>query len=128
MEVLITNGVKISVETYYHPHYSSDMEGRNCFEYRIRIENLNPFRIQLLSRYWLIEDSNGERKIVEGPGVVGQQPILEQDQEHRYTSHCIFNSGIGRMSGYYIMNNLQNGNHFEVEVPAFTLFAPHVLN
>ncbi len=128
MEQVITNGVKVSVDTYYHPKYSSPKENRVCFGYRVRIQNLNDFTVQLMSRYWLIQDSSGLIKQVEGEGVVGQQPRLVPGQTHAYTSHCVLESTIGKMSGYYIMSNERDGTRFEVEIPEFQLLAPYKMN
>ena len=46
------------------------------FLYRIEIENLGPGTVQLLHRRWLITDANGKMLEVEGPGVVGEQPLI----------------------------------------------------
>ncbi len=128
METLITNGVRVSAETFYHHGYSKPTQGSIFFGYRISIQNLNDFNVQLISRYWLIEDSNGEKRIVEGNGVVGEQPILAPSQTHSYTSGCPLKTGIGRMSGYYSMLNLVDQTTFEVNVPLFQMFAPFKMN
>ncbi len=128
METLITNGVKVSVETSYHPHYSVPVEHKIFFAYKISIQNLNDFNIQLLSRYWLIEDSDGMKREVKGEGVVGEQPILAPGQTHSYTSGCPLRTGIGKMSGHFIMENKTNGSRFEAEVPLFKMYAPFIFN
>ena len=48
------------------------------FHYLIEIENLGPGPAQLLHRRWLITDANGKMLEVEGPGVVGEQPVIAE--------------------------------------------------
>jgi len=46
----ISEGVTISVETFYQPEYSNPLTSEFMFAYRITIENNNPFPVQLLRR------------------------------------------------------------------------------
>ncbi len=88
MVAQITEGVKISVETTYQPEYSNPVNEHFMFAYKIQIENLGDYAVQLLSRHWVIFDSNGTKREVEGEGVVGLQPIIEPGQNHEYVSGC----------------------------------------
>jgi len=128
METLTTNGVKISVETFYHHEYSVPTESNIFFAYRISIENLNGFQVQLLRRYWMIEDSNGEKREVRGDGVIGQQPILGQGQNHAYISGCPLKTGIGRMYGHFTFVRMDTNEEFQVDVPIFDMVAPFIMN
>ncbi len=128
METLITNGVKISVETFYHTDYSVPTENKIFFAYRITIKNLNDFPVQLLRRYWLIEDSNGQKREVEGEGVVGQQPTLNSGERHTYISGCPLTTGVGRMSGHFTFIRSEDSAYFKVNVPVFKMVAPFKLN
>jgi hypothetical protein len=58
----ISEGVKVSVETYYQPDYSNPVASEFMFAYRITIENNNTFPVKLLQRHWNIFDSNGSYK------------------------------------------------------------------
>ena len=53
----ISEGITISVETYYQPEYSNPVNSEFMFAYRITIENNNAFPVQLLRRHWYIYDS-----------------------------------------------------------------------
>jgi ApaG protein len=55
----ISEGVEISVETFYQPDYSNPVSGEYMFAYRITIENHNNFPVKLNRRHWHIFDSNG---------------------------------------------------------------------
>ena len=65
----ISEGVVISVETFYQPDYSNPTNHEFMFAYRITIENSNAFPIKLHRRHWFISDSDGSNKEVEGEGV-----------------------------------------------------------
>ena len=84
----LSEGVQISVETFYQPDYSNPVNNEFMFAYRITIENHNSFPVQLHRRHWHIFDSNGEYREVEGEGVVGQQPFLNPGQQFQYVSGC----------------------------------------
>ncbi len=124
----ISEGVSISVETFYQAEYSDPAANEFTFAYRITIENKNDFTIKLLSRKWFIFDSCSEDKEVEGDGVVGVQPVLQSGQQFQYVSGCSLRSELGRMSGYYIMENLRDKSEFEVKIPPFDLIAPMKFN
>ncbi len=124
----ITEGIKISVETFYQPDQSNPAQSEFMFAYRITIENNNTFPVQLLSRYWYISDSNGSKREVEGEGVVGVQPKIMAGEKYQYISGCNLRSEIGTMVGAYIMQNLYNKQTFEVQIPQFKLVVPAKLN
>ena len=77
MTSMISEGVEVSVESFYQPDYSNPISAEFMFAYRITIENHNQFPVKLLRRHWHIFDSNGQNREVEGEGVVGVQPIIE---------------------------------------------------
>ena len=128
MTSMITEGVQVSVETFYQEDYSNPLQGEYMFAYRVEIENYNSFPVQLHRRHWFIFDSNATRREVEGEGVIGQQPILEPGGRHQYISGCNLNTEMGRMSGTYQMVNLNTQREFNVTIPAFDLIAPAKLN
>lgn len=124
----ISEGVSITVETFYQPAQSNPLSAEYLFAYRITIENLSDRPVKLLRRYWHIVDSNGSVREVEGDGVVGQQPIIEPGGSHQYVSACNLRSDMGKMYGTYQMENLYNKKLIEVIIPEFQLIAPFKLN
>ncbi|MCS6823767.1 MAG: Co2+/Mg2+ efflux protein ApaG [Cytophagaceae bacterium] len=124
----ITNGVKVSVRTSYQPRYSYPENSSYYFSYTITIENLSVYTVQLLRRHWFIYDSNSTIRQVEGEGVVGLQPILNPGDLYEYTSGCNLSTEIGKMWGTYLVQRQADGEHFLVNIPAFTLIATHRLN
>lgn len=124
----ISEGVEISVETFYQQDYSNPMLSEYMFAYRISIENHNSFAVKLHSRHWYIFDSNGEYREVEGEGVVGVQPTINSGDHYQYVSGCNLKSEMGRMHGTYIMENLHTKQLFEVKIPAFEMVTPFKYN
>lgn len=128
MEVLITQGIKISVTPKYEPQHSNPLDHKYLFSYHIVIENLSEYTVQLLKRHWLIRNAHGELKEVQGDGVIGKQPILHPGQIHEYSSWCPLTTAIGRMKGSYLMKRLSDEGTFNVQIPAFELVAAFKYN
>jgi ApaG protein len=124
----ISEGIKISVETYYQPDYSNPVNNEFMFAYKITIENNNSFPVKLLSRHWHIVDSNGSLREVEGEGVVGVQPLINPGENYQYISGCNLRTEIGKMHGTYLMENLTNKKTFTVIIPSFQMSTPFKLN
>lgn len=124
----ISEGIRVSVETYYQPDYSNPVNGEFMFAYKITIENNNDFPVKLLSRKWHISDSNGSTRDIEGEGVVGVQPQINPGASYQYISGCNLSTEIGKMEGTYLMENLNNKKTFEALIPSFFLCAPFKLN
>jgi ApaG protein len=124
----ISEGVEISVETFYQAEYSNPASNEFMFAYKIKINNYNNFSIQLMHRHWTIADSILEQRDVDGEGVVGVQPIIKPDDFFTYVSGCNLKTEIGKMSGYYLMQNLNTLEQFKVIIPAFNLIVPAKLN
>lgn len=120
----ISEGVEVTVETFYQPDYSNPVNSEFMFAYRITIENHNKFTVKLLHRQWYIFDSNGQQREVEGEGVVGVQPVLNPSQQFQYVSGCNLRTEMGRMYGFYLMENQNTKNNFKVKIPAFEMIAP----
>ncbi|HVG42400.1 MAG TPA: Co2+/Mg2+ efflux protein ApaG [Chitinophagaceae bacterium] len=124
----LSEGVKISVETFYQQDYSNPLQSEFMFAYRITIENNNAFPVKLHSRHWHIFDSSGENREVEGEGVVGMQPIINSGEEYQYVSGCNLHTEMGRMHGTYQMENLHTKEMFAVNIPAFEMITPFKYN
>ena len=131
MATLTTHDVTISAESTFQQQYSEPVREQFVFSYRIRITNESPRPIQLLARKWEVIDAAGDRRLVEGEGVVGQQPQILPGQSYEYTSWVQLETPIGAMRGSYVMadhDRRGRARFFEVTVPRFMHVAPQVLN
>jgi ApaG protein len=128
MTSMISEGIEVSVETFYQQDYSNPQNAEYMFAYRITLENHNAFPVKLHRRHWYIFDSNGENREVEGEGVIGVQPTIQPGESYQYVSGCNLRSEMGKMYGTYQMENLHNKKMFEVQIPSFEMMAPMKAN
>lgn len=124
----LTEGVIVTVETFYQPDYSNPMNGEYMFAYRINIQNNNTFPVKLLRRHWFIFDATGSVKEVEGEGVVGVQPVINTGDNYQYISGCNLKTEMGKMYGTYLMQNVSTEKEFNVIIPTFKMTVPFKLN
>lgn len=120
-----TQGLVVRVEPQFLPEESAPSEGRFVWSYTIEIENRGADKVQLLSRFWRITDENGLTQEVRGPGVVGQQPVIEPGERFRYSSAAPLAAPSGVMVGAYSMVRVDDGQAFDIAVPLFALESPH---
>ena len=66
----------------------------------------------------------GRVETVEGPGVVGEQPVIAPGDSYAYASGCPLPTDSGAMVGAYLMTDAE-GRDFEAEIPAFSLDTPN---
>ena len=118
----ITGPIRITARPLWLPDESDPPGGQYVFGYRIRIENTGSQGTKLLSRRWQIHDEAGRDEVVEGEGVVGQQPHLAPGAVHEYASYCVLTSPRGWMEGSYMFVN-DDGSTLEASIPRFDLQA-----
>ena len=119
-----TRTIQVTVESFYLEEQSTPSDDHYVWAYRIHIENQGPEVVQLLNRHWHITDANGHAQEVEGPGVVGERPVLKPGESFEYTSGTPLSTPSGIMFGTYEMVT-STGELFDVEIPAFSLDSPY---
>lgn len=118
-----TNGILIRVRPSYLAGQSDPDEGRWVWAYQVEIVNLTGSRVQLMARRWTITDGHGRVEEVRGPGVIGEQPVIEAGGSYSYASGCPLGTDSGSMVGAYYMTDAE-GRSFEADIPAFSLDTP----
>ncbi|WP_427789656.1 Co2+/Mg2+ efflux protein ApaG [Brevundimonas diminuta] len=118
-----TEGVVVRVRPSYLAGQSDPAEGRWVWAYQIEIVNLSGGPVQLVARRWTITDAMGRVEEVRGPGVVGEQPVIEPGDSYAYASGCPLTTPSGSMVGAYFMQDAE-GRMFEAAIPAFSLDVP----
>jgi len=121
------NKVIVEVTPQYIESQSSPETNRYIFAYTITITNVGIHPAKLISRHWLITDSNGKTQEVKGTGVIGEQPRLKPGESFRYTSGAMIETPVGVMQGKYLMIS-DNGDQFKAPIPKFTLSIPRTLH
>lgn len=120
----LTDDIKVSVTPHFLEDQSSPDEDHYVWAYQISIENLSGETVQLRNRFWRITNARGQSEEVEGPGVVGEQPVLKPGDSFQYTSGAPLSTASGIMVGTYEMEGA-DGRMFDVAIPAFSLDSPH---
>lgn len=120
MSECVTEGIRVGATAFFLPEESSPDDNRYVFGYRIVLVNEGARQAQLLARQWIIIDAAGTRQDVQGPGVVGETPILLPGQGFKYTSYCPLSTPWGTMEGTYDMVR-EDGEHFAVKIGRFYL-------
>jgi ApaG protein len=119
--------IEIIVSSYYLPEQSDPTVNRYVFAYGIRLLNIGSVVAQLISRHWIITDSDGQVQEVRGLGVVGNQPVLKPGESFEYTSGCQLATPVGTMRGTYQMT-AEDGMQFDAPIPEFLLSMPRILH
>jgi len=119
----ITDGIVVRVAVNFLPEQSRIDAGKWFWVYHIRIANESEHTVQLQTRHWRITDGNGAVNLVEGDGVVGEQPVLEPGATHDYVSGCPLATAQGSMEGHYTFSR-EDGSYFDAAIPYFPLAAP----
>ncbi|KAG5175259.1 hypothetical protein JKP88DRAFT_351604 [Tribonema minus] len=147
----VTHGVRVAVRAQYFPEQSDPARRQFVFVYRVRVTNESRATVQLAARRWLIRTLDAKtgrtaQQEVRGPGVVGQQPVLEPGQSFEYSSACPVVRGgggggggsggggggggaalrvLGRMEGAFTMVTGAVGERgFEAKIEPFHLILP----
>jgi ApaG protein len=119
--------IKVSANAFYLPDQSDEENDQFVFAYTIKMTNTGAVAAKLVSRHWIITDSDGKVQEVRGVGVVGEQPELKPGESFEYTSGSSLETSVGTMRGTYQML-ASDGTRFDAIVPEFTLSVPRVLH
>ena len=119
--------ITVSAQASYVPEQSNADEERYVFAYTITITNTGSVAARLVSRHWIITDSDDKVQEVRGAGVVGEQPLLQPQESFEYTSGAAIATPVGTMRGSYQMV-AEDGNRFDAPIPEFMLSMPRVLH
>jgi ApaG protein len=122
-----TRLIHISVIPQYLQEQSIPEDNQFVFAYTVHMENRGEIAARLLTRHWIITDSEGKTEEVRGPGVVGEHPHLKPGESFQYTSGAILQTPVGSMMGSYQMRD-EDGELFDAVIPAFTLSAEVVFH
>jgi len=123
----IVDHILIKAESAYVEAQSDPENNHFVYSYTITIINSSTETVQLLSRHWLIKDSNYRIEEVVGEGVVGEQPILKPNQGFQYSSGAMLQTDVGTMEGFYHFKLVDNSK-FKVAIPLFVLSVPRKIH
>ena len=121
------SNINVTVVTEYLLGQSKPEDDQYAFAYHITIENNSSQAVKLLTRHWIIVDSDQQQKEVQGPGVIGEQPRIEVNDRYQYSSGVVLKTPIGTMQGSYQMVN-DLGHPVEAPISPFLLAVPNTVN
>ena len=119
--------IKVDALVKHLVEQSDEADNRYVFSYTITVTNHGESTVQLLSRHWIITDSNNQVQEVRGQGVVGEQPVIKPGQSFAYTSGSVLATPVGTMTGSYQMVD-EDGTKFDAPIAQFVLSVPRVLH
>jgi len=119
-----TEGITVRVRPTWLAEESKPSENRFVWAYQIEVENGSDRTWQLVYRHWRIVDALGQTQVVDGEGVVGEQPVLKPGDVFRYTSGAPLSTPSGIMGGSYDLVDA-DGTELSATVPTFSLDSPH---
>lgn len=123
----LTDGIRVEVSARYSEEHSAPSTSHWFFLYTIRISNESEVGVQLLARHWTIVDATGKAEEVQGPGVVGETPVIGPGEAFEYTSGCPLKTPFGSMTGSYAMVR-EDGTEFDAEIALFELRQPNAIH
>ena len=124
MYTATTHNITVRVQPQFLAEQSDPVSDQYVWLYTINIENGGTDAVQLLNRHWIITNAVGHVEEVQGPGVVGEQPVLQPGDSFQYTSGCPLRTPSGMMVGTYEMVG-PGDERFDIDIPAFSLDSPH---
>ncbi len=104
------------------PSLDAPQDRPHPFVYFIAIENNSGEEVTIRARKWVITQSNGEKIVVEGDGVVSQFPCLEKGESFRYNSYHVVSEN-SRATGAFF-GETGGGELIFVRIPEFDLNLP----
>lgn len=121
-----TNDIYISAVPKFLEKESVPHQSQYVFSYAITIRNESTQPVQLIDRHWIIESGGKVLAEVTGPGVVGLQPLILPQHEHKYESGVVIHHLEGAMEGTYRFKK-EDGSFVSAVIPKFDLIYPGII-
>lgn len=121
-----TRNIQVEVIPQYMSEQSHPEIPVYFYKYTVKVTNDSNHLIQLMDRHWIITDGRGVTEHVQGPGVVGQQPLIHPGQTYTYESGCPLPTKTGNMRGTYGIKTAEE--NFRIQIPLFFLRHPDTFN
>jgi len=115
--------LRVTVDRVVHvPHLDAPEDRPHPFVYFITIHNDSNETVTIRGRKWVVTDSEGQRLVVEGDGVVGKTPRLEPGEHFSYNSyHTIGSDSIAEGAFFGVTDA---GTRVFTRIPQFKMRVP----
>ena len=117
-------GLKVTLDNLEY-HYGGGGGGKekpHVFVYYITIDNQSKRRVKLLGRKWIISSPNGEKLVVEGDKIVGNEPDLAPGETFSYNSFHLSATDASAIGSFHGID--ENGNRIHTRIPRFVMRIP----
>lgn len=116
-------GLRVTVDkVVYMPHLEAPPERPYPFVYFITIANGSLETVTIKGRKWVVTDTEENRIVVEGDGVVGKFPRLEPGDEFSYNSYHVIGSDSVAEGSFIGVN--EAGEAVLTRIPSFEMRVP----
>lgn len=116
-------GLRVMVDdVVYMPSLSAPADKPYPFVYFISIHNDSSEPVTLRARKWVVSEDGGEVTVVEGDGVVGQNPVIEPGGHFSYNSYHVV-ARRARVAGAFF-GEAATGEWIFTRIPEFRLELP----
>jgi ApaG protein len=123
MEFRELPGLDVNIDRVeYRPDVEAPADRPYAFAYYITIRNESAETVTIKGRKWVVTDTNGQRIVVEGDGVVGEFPRLEPGEQFSYHSHHVIGAD-SYADGSYI-GVTESGEPVITRIPRFEMRVP----
>ena len=114
-------GLDVTVDRVVHqPDADTPPDRPHCFVYFITIHNRSAVTVTIRARKWIVTNLQGEVTVLEGDGVVGEQPRLESGDEFSYNSFHLLDTPGATAEGSYVGVD-EGGRWVLTRIPKFTM-------
>lgn len=97
-------------------------ESPHVFVYFLTIENRSTHIVKLLGRKWIIEGEDGDKIVVEGDKIVGEEPELAPGESFSYNS---FHIGACNATAWGSFHGIdEDHRHIHCLIPRFEMRIP----
>jgi ApaG protein len=109
-------------DVIYMPSLEARPEKPYPFVYFISIHNDSAVAVTIRGRKWVVHEEGGEVVVVEGAGVVGQNPLINPGEHFSYNSYHVVARN-ARVSGSFF-GETAGGEWIYARIPEFRLEIP----
>ena len=117
-------GLKVTLDNLEY-HYGGGGDGEetpHVFVYHITIDNQSKRRVKLLGRKWIISSPKGEKLVVEGDKIVGNEPDLAPGENFSYNSILLSATDASAIGSFHGID--EDGNRIHTRIPRFVMRIP----
>jgi ApaG protein len=121
--VVELDGLEVAIDdVLYMPSLEAPPDRPHPFVYFITIRNRSVEPVTIRARKWVVREEGGDTIVVEGTGVVGQEPHLLPGQDFSYNSYHVVNTTSHAEGAFF--GDTAAGKRVFARIPVFSMTVP----